>query len=445
MKPITKCKSKTKNWLSLCQLVICLCFFFQGKAQNTYFPPLTGASWDTVSPLSLGWCLDKIDSLENYLAQKNTKAFIVLKGGKIAIEKYFGTFTQDSLWYWASAGKSLSGILTGIAQEENLLSINDSVSRFLGSGWTSCPPQKERLITLKNQLSMTNGLDDNVPDDNCTIDTCLKYLSDAGTRWAYHNAPYHLLQDVVAAASMQSYNGFTNTRIKSKIGMQGFWFNYVYYSRARDMARFGLLIENKAVWGNDTILSDSSYFNQMLNSSQTLNLAYGYLWWLNGKSTFMLPSMQFTFQGNLIPNAPADAVAALGKNDQKIYVVPSLDLVVIRMGNSAGVPNFALSSFDNEVWAKLNDVFCGSTSSVQDMNNIETFSLFPNPAKDWIQISINDNFDKNLQVKILDYSGRIILEQNLISGESTLSTSDLKNGFYFVQIGTKFKKLVVNK
>ncbi|MEZ5069123.1 MAG: hypothetical protein R2847_11860 [Bacteroidia bacterium] len=37
---------------------------------------------------------------------------------------------------------------------------------------------------------MTSGLDDGVPDNHCTYDSCLVYLADAGTRWAYHNAPY---------------------------------------------------------------------------------------------------------------------------------------------------------------------------------------------------------------------------------------------------------------
>lgn len=80
------------------------------SAQSLYFPPLNGNSWDTVSPVSLGWCPDKINVLYDYLEDKNSKAFMVLKDGKIAIEKYFGTFTRDSLWYWASAGKTLTEI-----------------------------------------------------------------------------------------------------------------------------------------------------------------------------------------------------------------------------------------------------------------------------------------------------------------------------------------------
>jgi hypothetical protein len=67
----------------------------------------------------------------------------------------------------------------------------------------------------------------------------------------------------------------------------------------------------------------------------------------------MLPSTQAIFNGSLIPNAPADMYAALGKNDQKIYVVPSMKIVIIRMGEDAGNTNLAMSSFDNELWGKL--------------------------------------------------------------------------------------------
>jgi hypothetical protein len=60
--------------------------------------------------------------------------------------------------------------------------------------------------------------------------------------------------------------------------------------------------------------------------------------------------------GSLIPNAPADLYAALGKDDQKMYVIPSQKLVIIRMGNSAGGFSLAASGFDNELWGKLKTI-----------------------------------------------------------------------------------------
>jgi CubicO group peptidase (beta-lactamase class C family) len=180
---------------------------------------IAAAPWDTISPSALDWCTEKIAPLYDFLQQENTKGFLVLKDGKIVIEKYFGSFTKDSLWYWASAGKTITAFLIGRAREDGYLSIN--------------------------QLTMTSGLDDGVPDNHCTLDTCLKFLADAGTRWAYHNAPYTLLEKVLVNATGQSINGFTQTQLKDHTGMNGIWFTVeydnVYFSNVRSMARFGLL------------------------------------------------------------------------------------------------------------------------------------------------------------------------------------------------------------
>jgi CubicO group peptidase (beta-lactamase class C family) len=329
-------------------------------ATTLYFPPLTGSEWQTSNPATLGWNTTELTNLYTYLDSKNTKAFIILKDGKIVAEKYFGTFTADSNWYWASAGKTMTAMLVGIAQQEGLLNINNKTSQYLGTGWTSMPQAKEDLITLRHQLTMTTGMENNVPDDDCTLPSCLQYKADAGSRWFYHNAPYTLLDKVVENATGKSYNTYFQEKIRDKIGMNGLWikngYNNVYYSTPRSMARFGLLLLNKGKWATAPILNDSSYFNAQINTSQNLNLSYGYLTWLNGKASYMLPSTSLVFNGMLVPNAPADMFAALGKNDQKIYVVPSQKLVVIRMGNSAGNLQLALSSFDNELWGKLKTI-----------------------------------------------------------------------------------------
>ena len=91
------------------------------KSQETYFPPLLGDQWETISPTTLKWNLNAIDELYDYLEGTNSKAFILLKDGRIVFEKYFGSFTADSAWYWASAGKTLTSFMVGIAQQEGLL------------------------------------------------------------------------------------------------------------------------------------------------------------------------------------------------------------------------------------------------------------------------------------------------------------------------------------
>jgi hypothetical protein len=98
-------------------LGFCLILVFHAKSQSIYFPPTTGNTWDTIAPQTLGYCQPKIDSLYHFLEQNNSKAFILLKDGKIVLEKYFGTHTATTPWQWASAGKTITSFMTGIAQQ----------------------------------------------------------------------------------------------------------------------------------------------------------------------------------------------------------------------------------------------------------------------------------------------------------------------------------------
>ncbi|MDB2462917.1 beta-lactamase family protein [Algibacter sp.] len=324
--------------------------------EETYFPSSSSDTWETKSISDLNWNESELQPLLDFLEEKHTKSFIVLHDGKMVIEEYMNDHDADKLWYWASAGKTLTTTLSGIAQEEGLIDINNKVSDYLGTGWTSATLEKENLITCKNLLSMNSGLDDSTdavaPED-------LQYVADAGTRWAYHNV-YKKMQDVISEASNQTFKNYFNDKLRNKIGMTGApngWielgdFN-LYWSDTRSMARFGLMIYAKGKWENTQIVSEA-FLNEATNTSQDINKSYGYLWWLNGKDSYHLPSTQVEFDGKLIPNAPDDLYAALGKNDQKIYVVPSKKLVIIRMGEAADSENFALSSFDNDLWAKIN-------------------------------------------------------------------------------------------
>lgn len=98
-----------------------------------------------------------------------------------------------------------------------------------------------------------------------------------------------------------------------------------------------------------------AYFDAMVNTSQNLNLSYGYLTWLNGKASAMEPGLQRVFNQFLTPSAPADMFAAMGKNGQIINVVPGKGLVVIRMGDAPDTASVPLS-FQENLWQELNKV-----------------------------------------------------------------------------------------
>lgn len=328
-----------------------------GQTPDLYFPPVASDVWETTTPESLGWNTGALSDLLQYLELKHSKSFIMLVDGRIVVEAYFNGHTASTPWYWASAGKTLTATATGIAEQEGIIQITQPVSAYLGEGWTSAPPAKEQLITVRHLLTMTSGLDDDLGD---SVDPAnLQYLADAGTRWAYDNV-YVKLQDVVAQASGTTWNQYFKTRIRDKIGMGGFWFDSgddlsVYASDTRSMARFGLLMLNRGNWNGEMIVN-SAFATDAMNTSQNLNKSYGYLWWLNGKSSFRLPQTQLEFPGPIVPSGPTDMVMALGRDDQKIYVVPSKRLVVVRMGEAADNLSPALSDFDDALWQKINAV-----------------------------------------------------------------------------------------
>ena len=413
----------------LISISCCALLIINAKAQSIYFPPLTGNTWDTIAPQNLGYCQPKIDSLYSFLEQNNSKAFILLKDGKIVLEKYFGTHTPTSLWQWASAGKTITSFMTGIAQQEGFLSITDTTASYLGQGWTNCTPQQEEKITIWNQLTMTSGLNDGVQDPFCTIDTCLEYLADAGSRWAYHNAPYTLLDGVIENATGQTLNNYTTQKLKIPTGITGTFYsvgyNNVFVSNARSMARFGSLILNKGNWNGNQIMTDTTYFNDMINTSQNLNKSYGYLWWLNGKQSYMVPTLQTVFPGYVCPNAPSDLIAAIGAGGQFLNVVPSQNLVWLRMGDE---PTTSLVPFllNDQIWEYVNDLECDT--GIEDDIAFEQLEVFPNPILDELILSkISKEMGNFL---LIDPYGRIL--QTILPEAETLNInfSNYQSGLY---------------
>ncbi|MBI1192565.1 MAG: serine hydrolase [Bacteroidetes bacterium] len=417
-------------------LAILLAFFNLGaNAQSLYYPPNSGSEWESLSPESLGWCTDFWPELRNYLDDNNTKAFLLLKDGRLVYEEYFDSFTRDSIWYWASAGKSLTAFLVGQAQEEGLLALTDPASDYLGVGWTDLSPPQEEAIEVVHQLTMTSGLDDGVPDPYCTLDTCLQFLAEPGTRWAYHNAPYTLLDGVLEGASGQSLNVFAQSRLKTPTGMTGLFvpvdYNNVFFSTARSMARFGLLIQGGGNWNGATLLSDTAYFRAMTTPSQALNPAYGYLWWLNGQSAFMVPGFPFSIPGSLHPNAPDAMISALGKNGQIINVVPDQGLVMVRMGDAPGAGEVPVT-FNDSVWVYLSQIICSASGvGSPELPAVAETILYPNPVSDACAVSWPGQvFD----LQLLDVQGRVRMQQPQVRGEAVLGVADLEPGVYLVRL-----------
>lgn len=413
-------------------LVFVLLVANRAHSQTTYFPP-AGENWDTLNPQELNWCQDRIDSLYDYLQINQSKAFVLLKDGKIVLESYFNGHSATANWYWASAGKTLTAFMVGQAQQQGLLDINEPTSNYLGQGWTSCTPEQEQAITIRNQLTMTSGLNDEVLDDDCTESQCLEYLADAGERWAYHNAPYTLLDSVMQLATDMSLNAWCFQNVAQPIGMQGLWlnidYNNVYFSNARSMARFGLLLLAEGVWDGNDLLQDSQYFFEMTHQSQSLNEGYGYLTWLNNTETFMFPETQFVFPGNYAANAPMDMFAAIGRDGQYICVVPSQNLVWIRMGENPDGLDVPILMID-DIWERINALPC--EPNILEESYAATLKVAPNPA------SLSWRVESPLPASrwtLLDLQGRVV-GSGSINGKNfcEVDATALETGNYLLSL-----------
>ena len=129
---------------------------------------------------------------------------------------------------------------------------------------------------------------------------------------------------------------------------------------------------------------------------------------------------------------------ALGKNDQKIHVVPSQNLVIIRMGDAADSNNLVPVALDYQMWEFLNKVFCVTTALAENIT--VTIKVFPNPFTDELNVGLENTGIKQL-VTVYDVYAKTIYRQT-VTGLQTINTSAWPVGIYFVQQGNQKYKVV---
>jgi len=405
--------------------------FTKTQAQEFYFPPNNTSDWESQSFEEISWCDDEVTSLLGFLEENETKAFLILKDGKIVMEEYFDDFTQDSSFVWYSAAKSLTSFMVGLVQEQGQLSIDDSSQKYLGEGWSELTIEQEEQIQIKHHLSLTTGMD-YFGDTFCGDPSCFQYLNPPGTHWYYHNATYVKLREIIEAATQKGLNLYTFQNMHQTIGMDGFWLSTnslnLYFSTARSMARFGMLMLNNGDWNGQVIMQDKNYFDQMVNSTQDLNPAYGYLWWLNGKSTFKLPSDDNVYSGKLSDNYPDDAYFALGAQSQILVVIPSQNVVIVRMGGEDDDSLVPLNILD-QIGKYYKLIACGSTAIVEQ-NMIQKFDVVPNPVSlSGFKISTENQLD---YCEIYDLKGQLVYRSKARANH--LINPQLSEGLYIIKL-----------
>lgn len=333
------------------------------QAAELYFPA-DNSDWEHVDPASAGWNPELLSRALEVAGERNSSGVVILHKGRILAERYWpgpdnaayrnflsgrdeaGRAIEDV----ASAQKSVVAVLTGIAREKGFVNLDDPVNRHLDAGWSRASPQQEQAITLRHLLTMTSGLTED-----------LRFEHEPSQQWFYNTPAYHIVMRVLMAATGKDRNGLTIDWISKPLGMAyTSWTPRPWAAAAiatglsttaRDLARFGLMIQAGGKWKDQIVIADTGFIEEMLSPSQALNPSYGYLWWLNGQQFGLAPGPQAPrLDGPMIKAAPADLVAMQGAGDRKLYLVPSLDLVVTRLGFTGGSVD---SSFNEAFWAAL--------------------------------------------------------------------------------------------
>ena len=344
-----------RSYLGVCFLLFILNPDVQAQKSDLYFPPDQGP-WQTVKPADVGWNPAKLQKVLEYAGRNRSSGIVILLRGRILAEQYWdvpankGKYSQrvmpknaagHVIEDVASAQKSVASILVGIAQSKGLFKIDDTVSHYLGTGWSRAKLGQEKAITIRHLITMTSGLSDRGVFEH-----------KAGTKWRYNTPVYARSVDVVATAAKMDRHELTRKWLTLPIGMaDSTWASrgavgaqignaFGFATTARDLARFGLMVLAGGRWGHKTILADQQYLKEATTTSQKLNPHYGYLWWVNSNANDPKQALR-------VATAPQDIFSANGALNRRCFVVPSLQLVVTRLGDQPAVRR---NGFDRQMW-----------------------------------------------------------------------------------------------
>lgn len=299
-----------------------------------------GAEWTVVTPESQGIDPAALEEARTYAFTegRNTQGVVVVHDGVIVAEWYAPDADQDS---WAaswSMAKSVTSALIGIAIDDGLIpSVDEPMTTWFPS-WEGTPRED---ITLRDVLHMESGLAWDEDYDPGAVDSSevivmgllqldqLAYAADqprvdGPVEFNYSSGDTMLLSGVIEQATGMSVAEYGEAELFGPIGMdqvewwqdaEGHTLTYCCLdSTSRDFARFGLLYLRDGAWGDDQVVPADWVEASVTDTASTYE-GYGYQWWLSPGTD----------------GEPA-RFAALGHNGQYIYVVPELDLVVVRNG-----------------------------------------------------------------------------------------------------------------
>ncbi|MEH6567455.1 MAG: serine hydrolase [Halioglobus sp.] len=304
---------------------------------------VAGVNWEKLNTVIDSAFAESTDDI--YKAQ-NTRAVLVHYKGNLIAERYAEGFDGDTPLRGMSMTKSVSATIIGILVGQGRLDIHAPAPI---DGWSKLDDGRSR-VTTHHLLTMTAGFDYQEAmesDPRNLLSTMLYSVPDAaglaaqtplrgepGNSWDYQTVHSVLLQEVArnVIADDQEYFRFAQTHLFDKLGMHNSFFQadasgtYIggasMYASGRDWMKLGLLYLNDGVHARENILPEGWVEYATTPSEASLEKrAYGAQLWLNASAPH-----------HLFPGMPEDTYAFQGHYGQYVIVIPSLELVVVRLG-----------------------------------------------------------------------------------------------------------------
>ena len=290
------------------------------------------------------------DSAAHYSQTHGGLALRVEQAGKLIDESYAPGFSASTPHKIYSGTKSFVAVAALIAAQEGLLTLDEKASDTL----TEWRADRRRAITLNQLLSHTSGLD---PDgdliyparDQLSAAVAVHLIDPPGSRFHYGAVGYQAFGEILRRklrAKDTSVEDWLRDKIFDPLDIDiADWKhddagNPLIHSglslSAKQWAKFGEFI-NRVETGRQKQLVTSQSL-AMLFTGHGANPAYGMGFWLNRPPPIprlqRISVLQLAIDGDqLYPDGPKDLIAAIGSEKQRLYMIPSLDLVVVRFGH----------------------------------------------------------------------------------------------------------------
>jgi CubicO group peptidase (beta-lactamase class C family) len=322
-----------------------------------------GTTWFKTTAENVGMDTRKLGAAMDWATQHASLSTLVVRHGCIAgWTRLDRTTSEVALDGW-SMTKSVTSMVVGRAVTMGLFDINAPLRKYIPEADAS-----HGKLTARDLLTMSTGLHHNwfrdppfageVMPDQVRDALSLPFDHAPGKEWAYQQTPVTLLLHMVERAVKTDIQWWAQKQLFGPIGIEpGTWSwerdragnteGWAHlHMRPADWARLGYLMLHEGSWYGRQLIART--YHHKATSRIPLNGAYGYLFWLNGGSRSVWPDVYGPDAGpeGPWPGAPADAYAMVGMRNQRVWIIPSLDMVIVRLGE----PGELDADTRNSVW-----------------------------------------------------------------------------------------------